>query len=222
MKKLFVIVIFCVVYALSLLMKDFYLKQKGSEDIPIIYEIHEKNGLPVDTQKAEIRAISQFQVVTGMASDLDTLVFYLSSKDAFKVKIGAKIILQTSNSSLNGVVVKKTDRPNLLSGLYEFQASFVNSNLEKKNYVASVEVGNLKSVLTVPREAVSSRGNVHHAFVVENEKLVRRNVEVKEGNSLYWIVVSGLKHGENVVVSDLRDLTPGTLVKVVRKEGELK
>ena len=98
-----------------------------------------------------------------------------------------------------------------LRSVGEVLCSVANDNLElipNINVDVKIEVSRRQNVLVVPRGAVHTDGAQHFVLVVENDTLHRRNVEVGIANPTEFEVVSGLKSGDRVALSNditLRD-----------------
>ena len=98
-----------------------------------------------------------------------------------------------------------------LRSVGEVLCSVANDNLElipNINVDVKIEVSHRQNVLVVPRGAVHTDGPQHFVLVVEDNTLRRRNVEVGIANPTDLEVVSGLKNGDRVALSNditLRD-----------------
>jgi HlyD family secretion protein len=98
-----------------------------------------------------------------------------------------------------------------LRSVGEVLCSAANNNLElipNINVDVKIEVSRRQNVLVVPRGAVHTDGPQRFVLVVENDTLHRRNVEVGIANPTEFEVVSGLKSGDRVALSNditLRD-----------------
>jgi multidrug efflux pump subunit AcrA (membrane-fusion protein) len=98
-----------------------------------------------------------------------------------------------------------------LRSVGEVLCSVANDNLElipNINVDVKIEVSHRQNVLVVPRGAVHTDGLQHFVLVVEDNTLHRRNVGVGIANPTDFEVVSGLKNGDRVALSNditLRD-----------------
>ena len=72
--------------------------------------------------------------------------------------------------------------------------------------------------IVVPQEAVMETAKGHAVYVVKDGKAELRNIEVGDwqGND-GWLITSGLKSGEVVVVKGINKLREGALVKIVQQ-----
>jgi multidrug efflux pump subunit AcrA (membrane-fusion protein) len=71
-----------------------------------------------------------------------------------------------------------------------------------------------ESVPIVPRAAVSDRGGAKVVFVLQGQKVSRREVLLGLGDDDIVEIRQGLAAGERVVVKGLETLTEGTPVRV--------
>jgi membrane fusion protein, multidrug efflux system len=77
-----------------------------------------------------------------------------------------------------------------------------------------IESGKVDDVLTLPYAALQYRYGVNRVFVVNGDKLAMRELTVGERIGDRIEVVTGVKAGERVAVSDVDTLSDGTLVTV--------
>jgi|GEM_PF-241592 HlyD family secretion protein len=77
----------------------------------------------------------------------------------------------------------------------------------------------MRDVLAVPYEAVVELDDGTWVFVVEGDRVKRREVQVRRGNELYEEVVSGLAEGEMVVIGPPDHLQDGDRVRALRGGG---
>jgi HlyD family secretion protein len=79
-----------------------------------------------------------------------------------------------------------------------------------------IESGKVDNVLTVPYAALQYRYGVNRVFLVEAGKLAMRELAVGERRGDRMEVVSGVKPGERVVVTDVDTLADGVPVTVTK------
>jgi multidrug efflux pump subunit AcrA (membrane-fusion protein) len=77
----------------------------------------------------------------------------------------------------------------------------------------------VEQALTVPVRGVQYRFGVSRAFVVKGDKLAVREVTLGDRHGDRVEVVSGLKQGDSIAVSDVDNLADGMLVTVTPAEG---
>jgi RND family efflux transporter MFP subunit len=79
-----------------------------------------------------------------------------------------------------------------------------------------VESGKVDEVLTLPYAALQYRYGVNRVFVVQGDRLAVRELQVGERLGDRIEIISGVKAGEQVAVTDVESLTDGALVAVTR------
>jgi HlyD family secretion protein len=100
----------------------------------------------------------------------------------------------------------------------EVLCSVRNSNLElipNLSVDVSIMWSQRQSVLTVPRGTVQSEGQQHFVFVVDDDTLHRRVVQLGIADPTVFEVVSGLREGEQVALSGEITLRDGMTVHPV-------
>jgi membrane fusion protein (multidrug efflux system) len=79
---------------------------------------------------------------------------------------------------------------------------------------AIVVVEQRADVPVVPREALTERGGVRVVFVLDGQRVSRREVVLGLGDDDIVEIRQGLEPGERIVVRGLETLTDGTRVRV--------
>jgi RND family efflux transporter MFP subunit len=77
-----------------------------------------------------------------------------------------------------------------------------------------IESGKVDEILTVPYAALQYRYGVNRVFVVSGDKLTLRELSVGQRVGERIEVVSGVKAGERIAITDVDTLTDGTVVTV--------
>ena len=79
----------------------------------------------------------------------------------------------------------------------------------------AVLVEQRRDVNVVPRQAVASRGGRNVVFLLDGQRVSRREVRLGLGDDAKVEIASGLAAGDRVVVRGLETLTDGARVRVV-------
>ena len=79
-----------------------------------------------------------------------------------------------------------------------------------------VESGKVDDVLTLPYAALQYRYGVNRVFVVQGDRLAVRELQVGERLGDRIEIVSGVKAGEQVAITDVESLADGALVSVTK------
>lgn len=79
-----------------------------------------------------------------------------------------------------------------------------------------VESGKVDNVLTLPYAALQYRYGVNRVFVVNGDRLAARELQVGERLGERIEILSGVKAGEQVAITDVESLADGALVSVTK------
>lgn len=217
MKYLSIGIVFLALYAGSLFWKNKQIEIKNSAYLPTTYELQKKNGIPVFVAEVKKDKFQDFITITGSfkSGQLKSAVAPMVRN---KIKIGARAKLELDNGERKiwGRVSSVSSSPNLLTGLYEVSVSFdgkIPGNLGA--VTLDIPVREVSGVLVVPRESVNIRGEKPALFVLENNKLLKKNVEIAGANADVFWIKSGVKENEIIVTSDTRYFSGGEFVKVM-------
>lgn len=145
------------------------------------------------------------QVAT--VSDLSSFKAECSIADGYsdRMAVGGQVQVRTGGKQLPGTI--STINPQAKNSMMEFTVNFDNpssrllrSGLKVEVYVMTAMKSN---VMRIKSGSYYQGPGKYKLFVKEGNRLVRHNVELGEANYDYVEVISGLKKGEQVVVSDM-------------------
>lgn len=153
------------------------------------------------------RAISSGELDLGPN---DAVEVRLTFPDGSEYAIPGLIeFLDFSVDEATGTVQLRAEFPNpeglLLSG------EFVN---------ARIFAGKMTDVIAIPQRAVTVTGDGGTVMIVDKDgKAAVRPVKLGRLLGGNWVIESGLKEGDQVIVSNLQKLQPGMPVEIVRPQG---
>jgi membrane fusion protein (multidrug efflux system) len=75
--------------------------------------------------------------------------------------------------------------------------------------------GDSVQVLTIPQAAIIQKQGIYYVFIVDNDKVTRRQVEVGATSGDGIEIKSGLQPGDKLAVSNVSQLKDGDVVKIV-------
>ncbi len=134
-----------------------------------------------------------------------------------RMTVGARVLIRIGGSELEGTVTNIT--PQSKGGVVEFvvnaddpRNSRLRSGVRAELYVS---YGFRDAVVRVPAAKYYKGAGDYFLFVVEgSDRLERRKVRLGEGNRNYVEVISGLKPGDRVVISNMDDYETRTSLKI--------
>jgi len=131
------------------------------------------------------------------------------------IKVGQPVNLQVDaypDKTLTGSVSRISPAVNIQTRAFAFEARVPNAEaLLKPGTFARVrlETSKVEPVLTVPYSAMQYRYGVNRAFVVEGDHLTAHELKTGERLGDRIEIVSGVKAGDAIAVSDIDTLTDG-------------
>ncbi len=121
--------------------------------------------------------------------------------------------------TFTGKVTRISPAVNTATRAFPFEAVVPNPDaLLKPGAFARVHIesGKVDDVLTLPYVALQYRYGVNRVFVIDGNKLTVRELQVGERLGDRIEIVSGVKEGERVAVTDVDTLADGALVSVTK------
>ncbi len=158
----------------------------------------------VDEVGAQVSQGSKIAVV----SDLSHFRVDGTIADAYGeyVQAGGKVIVKIGNENMEGTV--GSVNPLSKNGVIHFTVMLKDDNHKRlrSGLRADIFVVNSikENVLRLPNSSFYVGAGEYSLFVEENDELVKRVVELGESSYDYVEVVSGLKEGDQVVISDMK------------------
>ncbi|WP_086983811.1 efflux RND transporter periplasmic adaptor subunit [Elizabethkingia anophelis] len=125
-----------------------------------------------------------------------------------KLHAGIKGTLESNGKEYNVIVSKVL--PEVVQGQFSAELNFADNNKPDDLKIGMTFGVKLKlsadtQSLMIPKGNFFKDTNGKWIFVTENGKAVRKNTSLGRENPLYYEVLSGLKEGEQVIVSDYSD-----------------
>jgi multidrug efflux pump subunit AcrA (membrane-fusion protein) len=136
------------------------------------------------------------------------------------IKVGQDVTLFVDaypNRSIAGRVSRISPAVNTSSRAFSFEALVPNGGGQLKPGTFArvrVETSRVDTVLTLPYTALQYRYGVNRVFVVNDERLAVRELKVGDRLGDRIEIVSGVKTGEQVAVTDIEKLTDGLKVSI--------
>ena len=134
------------------------------------------------------------------------------------IKVGQPVSLQVDalpDKTLTGTVSRISPAVNIQTRAFAFEARVPNADaMLKPGTFARVrlETSKVEPVLTLPYAAMQYRYGVNRAFVLEGDHLSAHELKTGERMGDRIEIVSGVKPGDTVAVSDIETLTDGLKV----------
>ena len=124
-----------------------------------------------------------------------------------KLQAGIKGTLE-NNGKEYAVIVSKV-LPEVVQGQFSAELNFVDEKPEflkiGMTFGVKLKLSADTQSLMIPKGSFFKDTNGKWIFVVEKGKAVRRNISLGRENPLYYEVLTGLKEGEQVIISDYSD-----------------
>jgi len=181
---------------------------------PISGEVDEKNVslgqyISPGTVLATVKNISSIKAVVQLKqSDLD------------KVKVGQKATLKLSKADTNayeGIVKNINASADASARVFDCQIQIDNTDGKLRSGVFGyIEITNeqKKEILGIPLAALVGNEGSYSVFTIENNVARKHSVSIGEIQNDVAEVLSGIKAGDNIIVSNLNALQDGDIVEI--------
>lgn len=123
------------------------------------------------------------------------------------------------NRAFTGKITRISPAVNTSTRAFAFEAVVPNTDASLKPGTFArvhVESDRVDAVLTLPYSSLQYRYGVNRVFVVEGDRLAMRELQVGDRMGDRIEIVSGVKEGERVAVTDVDSLSEGERVSITR------
>jgi HlyD family secretion protein len=165
---------------------------------------------------------SQTPVMAVVRLDPLKVTAEIPEKMAPWISVGQQVDLQVDayrDRKFSGKLSRISPGVNTATRAFPFEALVPNPDTVLKPGTFArvhIESGQVDTVLTLPYAALQYRYGVNRVFVVNGDKLALRELAVGQRLGERIEIMSGVKAGENVAVTDVDTLADGTPVTVAR------
>jgi RND family efflux transporter MFP subunit len=175
------------------------------------------------------RLVSMGQFVKNQTPVMDVVrvdplkvISEIPEKMAPWIKVGQLVALHVDafpEKTLDGKISRISPAVNTSTRAFPFEALVPNTEAALKPGTFArvhIESGQVAKVMTLPYSAIQYRYGSNRVFVVDGDHLALRELKVGERAGDRIEVLSGVKAGENVVITDVEKLTDGAKVTITR------
>ena len=154
----------------------------------------------------------------AVISDLSRFKIEGEIVDAYgdRIAVGSKVIVKIGNDKLSGAVSEVT--PLSKNGVISFTVQLEENNHPRLRSGLKTDVYVMNAikddVMRIANNSYYFGKGVYELFVIEDGQLMKRKVNLGESNFEMVEVISGLKEGEEVVVSDMSDYKDKNKIKL--------
>ena len=133
-----------------------------------------------------------------------------------KLQIGIKGSLDNNGKEYEVIIAKIL--PEVKDGQFSVELNFIDVKPENlkigMTFGVKLKLSGDTQSLMVPKGNFYKDTNGKWIFVVKGNKAIKRNVSFGRENSMYYEVLSGLKAGENVIISDYSELKKYEIIDI--------
>jgi len=148
-------------------------------------------------------------------------VVNIEQKDLSLVNIGQKAVVTVdtyAGKGFEGIVDQINPEAGTTNRMFRTKVKVDNTDGALKAGMFSkiqLATGDAVQILTVPQGAVIQKQGIYYVFTVENNKVVRHQVEIGTATGEVIQIKSGLQPGSKAAVSNVSQLKDGDVVQIV-------
>lgn len=175
-----------------------------------------KDGSVVSTEYESREMVAAGYPVVVIRSDSQVINVGLVQKDLDDIKTGTKALVDVDGIEANGEVITIAEAPDKMTRTYKAEI-LVKERKYRIGSIAKVKLDDgEKSGIWLPLNVIMSNG-VDYVFVVDEEKnrSFKRTIKLKQlsGDN---ILVEGIKPGEQIIKSGMKNISDGSKVNIVK------
>jgi RND family efflux transporter MFP subunit len=171
-----------------------------------------QDGSIVDIPYEEGELVPQGYPVVSVRSSIQIINVGIAQRDLKKIKIGTEAVIDVEGEKANGVVTNIAEAPDETTRTYNAEVTIKDKNFRLGSIAKVVfDIGKERGIW-IPISAIMSDGE-DYVYIVQGDRAFKRIVELGE---IYEdkIMVKGVKSGELLVVSGMKNLIDGSKVNI--------
>ncbi|RKD22018.1 RND family efflux transporter, MFP subunit [Caminicella sporogenes DSM 14501] len=171
-----------------------------------------QDGTIVDTLYEERELVPQGHPVVIVRSNTQVVNVGIAQKDLNKIDIGTRAVIDVDGEKAEGKITNIAEAPDKSTRTYNAEVTVKGKNF-RLGSIAKVQfnIGKEKGVW-IPISCIMSNGE-DYVYIVKGDRAFKRTVEL---GKIYRdkIMVKGIKPGELIVISGMKNLNDGSKVKI--------
>ncbi|WP_176461782.1 efflux RND transporter periplasmic adaptor subunit [Anaeromicrobium sediminis] len=171
-------------------------------------------GSVVDTLYKERELAPEGNPVAIVRSKEQIINIGIAQKDLKKIKLGTKAISHVDGEKVNGVITNIAEAPDEDTRTYKGEIT-VNEKHFKLGSIAQVELNvGMEKGVWIPIASIMSDGE-NYVYIVKENRVYKRTVQLGNINKDH-VMINGVKDGEFLVVSGMKNLNDGLKVNITK------
>jgi len=190
--------------------KAYLVTKERQREVVTVPAIWQGKGKPVVTMQVKRGDVEQFSKVVASPLSEGGFICYVPA-DQRRLLTQGQVVASSEGS---GLVVDVEQKVDIATGLYPVHLQMEGD----KGGVAEIKTSTIVDALFVPKEAVRLEEGNHFSWVVENNRVQKRFVDLGRTTRLQVEVITGLKDDDTIILEGGALLKEGDLIneEVVR------
>ncbi|MCT4594446.1 MAG: efflux RND transporter periplasmic adaptor subunit [Anaeromicrobium sp.] len=171
------------------------------------------DGVVLDILAEESELVAAYHPIVVLRSNEQVINVGVAQRDIDKLKLGQEAQVDVDGNKANGNVTNISEVPDKESRTYNVEVT-VNTNHYRLGSIANVDfpIG-AESGIWVPVTSIFSNGE-DYVYIIEGDRAFKRTIQIDKISD-NKMLVKGLKAGEKIAISGMKNLDDGTKVKIV-------
>ncbi|PAB58031.1 efflux RND transporter periplasmic adaptor subunit [Anaeromicrobium sediminis] len=171
------------------------------------------DGIVLDVLVEENELVGAYNPILVLRSNEQVINVGVSQRDIDKLKLGQNSQVDVDGNKADGTVTNISEVPDKESRTYNVEVT-VNTNKYRLGSIANVDfpIG-AESGIWVPVTSIFSNGE-DYVYVIDGDRAFKRTIQIDKISD-NKMLVKGLKAGEKIAISGMKNLDDGTKIKIV-------
>ncbi len=192
--------------------KNNYEYQLSLERDATIYA--EQDGMVVSIMSEEKERVNQSAPVIAVRSIEEVVNIGIPQQDLVNIQIGAKAEIDIDGQKTEGIISNLANAPDQYTRTYKAEVTVQGHDYRIGSIAkAAIDIGQ-ESGIWIPITTVLSDGGEDYVYTVKDSRAFKRTIAILK-QSENKILVKGLKSGESLTTSGMKNLEDGARVKIV-------
>jgi len=210
----FYILVAAVFFGVLVFVKIGDIKAKADAPIHSFYGQRNQNGVPVSAMRMEKKEAFFYEQATLTRISKQDCIAWIDSNFQKKLFIGAPVLFQDNGQTWHGRVVALGNELDYSCGLYRADVHFDEELKTDDQWInAKIAVASSQR-MTLKNEYIDCAQDQCFTWIVKGSRPYKIKIETGISDNHKTDILSGLKHMDAVITSDVRSLFQGEKIMV--------
>lgn len=174
----------------------------------------EQDGTVASIISRENERVNALTPVISVRSAEEAVNIGIPQQDLNRIQVGSRAEINIDGQTAPGIITKIDEAPDTATRTYKAEVTVQGKEFRLGSIAkVAIDIGSEKGVW-IPLTAVLSDGGEDYVYTIKGSRAFKRTIDIQK-QSEDKILVKGLKSGDILAISSMKNLDDGTKVKII-------